>query len=141
MNRIISISLAGKIYQMEQNAYDYLYQSIKADYRTGVESEVAAEFDKILSGTKAYIDYSDVRTVVGKLGLVSERYAAAPDRLYRTADDKMIAGICSGMGYYFNIDPLIFRIMFVLMTIMGTVGFWLYIVLWFIIPRSPKMLR
>ena len=36
-------------------------------------------------------------------------------RLYRSSDNKMIAGVCGGLGKYFNIDPVIFRIIFVIL--------------------------
>jgi len=54
-------------------------------------------------------------------------------RLYRNADDKIIAGVCSGLANYLGIDPVITRILFVLF--IGAL-FWVYIVLWIIVPSQ-----
>jgi len=48
-----------------------------------------------------------------------------------TADDKIIAGVCSGIANSLRIDPVIMRILFVLFFY---VAFWIYIVLWFVVP-------
>ena len=54
-------------------------------------------------------------------------------RLYRNADDKIVAGVCSGLANYLGIDPVIARILFVLF--FGAL-FWVYIVLWIIVPSQ-----
>ncbi len=51
--------------------------------------------------------------------------------LYRNADDKVLGGVCSGLANYLNIDPVIMRIIFVLL--LGAL-FWVYILLWIIVP-------
>jgi phage shock protein PspC (stress-responsive transcriptional regulator) len=53
--------------------------------------------------------------------------------LYRNADDKILAGVCSGLANYLNIDPVIMRIIFVLLF---GVLFWVYILLWIIVPSK-----
>lgn len=58
-------------------------------------------------------------------------------RLYRSKNDRIISGICGGMGIYFDIDPVIFRILFVLLALSG-VGVLLYIILIFVIPLEGK---
>lgn len=56
-------------------------------------------------------------------------------RLYRNADDKIIGGVCSGLANYFNIDPAIMRIIFVLLFFTGP-GFIIYVILWIVIPAK-----
>lgn len=60
-------------------------------------------------------------------------------RLYRSGGERVIGGVCGGIGEYFNVDPTIIRILYVLFTLLsfGT-GVLLYLILWFIIPRNPK---
>lgn len=60
-------------------------------------------------------------------------------RLYRSRTDKMIAGVCGGIGKYFDIDPVIIRLLFLLLSF-GGMGFGLlvYILAWVIIPLEPK---
>lgn len=56
--------------------------------------------------------------------------------LYRSETNKVIAGVAGGLGEYFNIDPTIIRILFVLMAVFGGSGLIIYIVLWLIMPSK-----
>jgi phage shock protein PspC (stress-responsive transcriptional regulator) len=53
--------------------------------------------------------------------------------LYRNADDKILGGVCSGLANYLGIDPIVMRIIFVLL--FGAL-FWVYILLWIIVPSK-----
>ena len=58
-------------------------------------------------------------------------------RVYRDPDDKIVAGVCSGLAKYFGIDdPIWFRIGFVLITLFTGLGFLVYPILWLIIPEA-----
>lgn len=59
-------------------------------------------------------------------------------RLYRNKSDVMIAGVCSGLGEYLDVDPTAVRLAFVLLLFAGFSGLWIYLVLWIIIPEKPK---
>lgn len=59
-------------------------------------------------------------------------------RLYKSRRDKVIDGVCGGIGEYLGIDPVIVRIIFVLLFFMGGVGLLLYIAGMLIIPPSPE---
>ncbi len=61
-----------------------------------------------------------------------------PKRLTRSTTNKVIAGVCGGLGEYFNIDPTILRILFVALVIWGGSGALLYIVLWLVVPEAGK---
>jgi phage shock protein PspC (stress-responsive transcriptional regulator) len=63
-------------------------------------------------------------------------------RMYRDGQDKSIGGVCSGLAYYFNTDPLLLRILFVIGLFMGF-GFLLYLVLWIALPQAvtPDQIR
>ncbi|HQG07171.1 MAG TPA: PspC domain-containing protein [Dysgonamonadaceae bacterium] len=54
--------------------------------------------------------------------------------LYRNSNDKIIAGVCSGLGYHFKIDPVWFRLAFILFF---SVLFWVYIILWIVLKPKP----
>ena len=54
-------------------------------------------------------------------------------RLYRDKTDYKIAGICSGLGEYLNIDPVIIRLVFLFGLFLGG-GLLVYIIAWFVIP-------
>jgi len=57
-------------------------------------------------------------------------------RLYRSRKDKIIAGVCGGLAEYFDIDPVIIRLLMVLLFIYG-VGIIIYILAWIMIPMEP----
>jgi phage shock protein C len=57
-------------------------------------------------------------------------------RLVRDQGNKVIAGVCSGLGNYFNIDPVLVRVAFVLAVIMFGFGFVPYILLWIFMPKN-----
>jgi phage shock protein C len=58
--------------------------------------------------------------------------------LFRSRSDRMIGGVCGGLARYLSIDPVLVRIFFVLLTITGSFGFWLYILLWIIVPDESQ---
>jgi phage shock protein C len=58
-------------------------------------------------------------------------------RVYRSRTDKKIAGVCGGLGAYFCIDPVIFRLLWVAIALMGGVGLLAYVICWIVIPNEP----
>lgn len=63
--------------------------------------------------------------------------ATEPKRLYRSFTNKMIAGVCGGIAEYFSIDATVVRLLFVLGFFLGTAAFWIYIVMWVLMPEEP----
>lgn len=55
-------------------------------------------------------------------------------KLTRSQTDKVLGGVCAGLGNYLNIDPVFVRLFFILITAMDGIGFMIYIVLWIIMP-------
>ncbi len=55
-------------------------------------------------------------------------------KLYRIPSKGMIGGVCAGLGEYLNTDPTILRIIFVLLVLAGLSGFWIYLIMWLIVP-------
>lgn len=58
-------------------------------------------------------------------------------KLYRSRSDRKIAGVCGGIAQYFNIDPTLVRLLFVvgLLAIAGT--FWAYLIMMIVVPEEP----
>ncbi len=54
----------------------------------------------------------------------------------RSSKNKIIAGICGGLGEYFQIDPVIFRLLFIVLTLGVGFGVLAYIILWICIPKE-----
>lgn len=59
-------------------------------------------------------------------------------QLYRSESDRKIAGICGGLADYFDIDPVIPRVVFVALVIGAGSGLLLYLIMWFIIPTESE---
>jgi phage shock protein C len=56
-------------------------------------------------------------------------------RLYRSKKERMIAGVCGGLGEYLNVDPTIIRLVWVLLAFSGA-GIIAYIIAWIIVPEK-----
>ncbi|MFH1678611.1 MAG: PspC domain-containing protein [Candidatus Omnitrophota bacterium] len=60
-------------------------------------------------------------------------------KLYLSDTGRKIGGVCAGLGEYFEKDPVLFRILFILLTLLSFgLGIIAYLLIWFIIPRKPK---
>jgi phage shock protein C len=60
-------------------------------------------------------------------------------KLYRSKKDRMIAGVCGGLAEYFNIDPVIVRLIALVLVLPGGVpGFLPYFILWIVVPVNPE---
>ncbi len=59
-------------------------------------------------------------------------------KLYRSNSDRMVGGVCGGLGTFLNIDPIFVRLLFVLLLFGSEFGFILYLLLWIIIPEEGK---
>lgn len=130
-----------------------------------IESRIAELFSERLKKGTTCITDDDVNAVIASMGRPSDFEQADADnlgsttadaggtysqqqqaesapftpstpgrgRLYRNADDKLLGGVCSGLANYLGIDPVVMRILFVLF--FGAL-FWVYIVLWIIVPSQ-----
>ena len=61
-----------------------------------------------------------------------------PRRLTRSSSDEVVAGVAGGLGRYFDIDPIIFRIGFVVLTVAGGAGVLAYLAAWVLVPHDPE---
>jgi phage shock protein PspC (stress-responsive transcriptional regulator) len=61
----------------------------------------------------------------------------SPRRLVRSSSDRVLGGVSGGLGRYFDIDPIIFRIGFVVLTLAGGAGFLAYVAAWLLVPADP----
>lgn len=120
-----------------------------------IEMRVAEIFQKELKSASQVVDEKMVMKVIECLGEVDEaNYSSSkksqtnfteepqPEtlrsqkRLYKDVDNKKIAGVCSGIAAYFDIDVTLVRVLFLVGLICYTSTFWLYIILWIAIPDA-----
>lgn len=58
-------------------------------------------------------------------------------KLQRDLQNKVLGGVCSGVANYFGIDAAIVRVLFAIALFVFGTGFWLYILLWILMPAAP----
>lgn len=167
MKKIININLSSRLIPIEDSAYEALRQyldSLKSYFSkeeggdeivADIESRIAELFqDKLKKGAHCITD-EDVAAVKVSMG-TPEQFDDAPagsgaqsqdsaeqfmprprKRLYRDPENKVLSGVCGGLGAYFNVDPVIFRIIFVLLAIGGFgTGVLVYFILWVATPSA-----
>ena len=109
----------------------------------GVATEMASGILRVRPGT-ARMDRDDAEAHAGHMSdygnATGETTSAppppTPPRLTRSTDDKVVAGLCGGLGRHFGVDPVIFRIGFVVMALAGGSGVLLYLVGWLLVPED-----
>ncbi len=62
--------------------------------------------------------------------------SAQTQRRLERPEDRVIAGVCHGLGNYFDIDPVVVRIAFVILTAAGGAGVLAYLILWIVMPAA-----
>ncbi|HWR65385.1 MAG TPA: PspC domain-containing protein [Bellilinea sp.] len=60
-------------------------------------------------------------------------------RLYRSRTETMLGGVCAGLAKYFNLDPTVVRLIFVLLFILAGQGLLIYLILWLVVPLEPAV--
>lgn len=154
MEKTISANLGGKAFVFNESAYvalrDYLsscekgfsqqerLQSVKA-----TEERIAEIFTLNLSYGIEIVDYAMVVNAVSSIGgQMPNPYwnnsgsnsgsGYGTERLYRNDDTKVIAGVCSGLADYLKIDVVVVRVLMAVFLL-----FWLYVILWIVVPVRP----
>lgn len=62
-------------------------------------------------------------------------------KLYRSADDVVIAGVCAGLADYLGLEPGKVRLATLLLVLVGGLSIWVYILLWIVVPKGHKRLN
>ncbi len=163
MEKVVNARIGGRSFVMDEDAYSKLKKYLEAFRRggkLGVQSpEVMEDLEERISelfseGTNPYknvVDVLMVQSVISQLGMpdgepyiengtdpISDIFSGnRPSRkLYRNPCNKSIAGVCSGIAAYLNIDILLVRIIFIVALILGSSGFWVYVILWIAVPLA-----
>lgn len=120
-----------------------------------LEARIAALFLQEVGSTPRTVSIGLVQRVTAQLGMpdgspepasefgfstsyTEDRHENPHKKIYRNGEDKAIAGICSGLSIYFDIDVVFVRLIAIIALIAGTAGFWIYIILWIVIPKAES---
>ena len=163
MKTTITINLGGIVFHIDDDAYEMLQTYLNAvegqfldenerkEIMSDVELRLSELFTEKLGQKRDVIMKGDVSDIIEIMGepqdfMNEEANQEEPKRsnmnyktskrLYRDPTNRLLGGVCGGLGAYFNNDPLLFRILFIILFFMGSVGFWIYIILWIAIPEA-----
>ncbi len=163
MKKTLTINISGIIFHIDEDAFNKLNRyldTIKSHFRSfegkdeviaDIENRIAEILQQKVSDSKQVITIEDIEEVISIMGQPSDfdvdeeetsgassqpHYTGRIKRLYRDPENKMVAGVCSGLGAYFNIDSVWVRLIFILMTVSGGFGGLLYVILWVVVPEA-----
>jgi phage shock protein PspC (stress-responsive transcriptional regulator) len=166
MQKVITINLNGNAYQLDEHGYDALRAYLeraeaqlvgnpdKAEIIRDLEQAIAEKCLRHLGPGKSVVTTVDVDQILREVGPVDSETATPPHsgpsdappprRLYQIREGAMVSGVCNGLAAYFNVDPTIVRVAFVIAGVLEmtyydnppvlTIG--LYVVLMFLVPYA-----
>ena len=164
MNKTVNINLGGMFFHIDEDAFQKLTRYFDAIKRSlsnssghdeiikDIEMRVSELLNEKQISDKHVVGLKDVDEVIAVMGQ-PEDYIIEDDKtnqqsyrsstttstkkLYRDRDKGMVGGVSSGLGYYFGIDAVWFRLFFVLLVLAGFgAGFLAYIILWIVTPEA-----
>jgi len=160
MKITVSINLGGYSFNIDEDAYAEMKRYLKnlelhfageessAEILSDIETRIAELFRTKLTSYKQVINIDDVRQAISVMGTpedisdsdgpsARDKFSAPGyHRMYRDTDHRIIGGVCSGMAAYWDIEPWVIRIIFVVLAMMGGLGILVYLILYIVIPEA-----
>ena len=163
MKRAISINLGGIVFNIDDDAYKELQAYLtqiescfsdreeSKEIMNDIEARIAELFNERITDYKKVITSKDVNDIIDVMGgpeqfgetenesTHKQRERFGPSgyrRMYRDPDNRILGGVCSGMSAYWQIDPIILRILFVIAFLGFGTGLIIYIILWIVLPEA-----
>ncbi len=162
MKKTFTINISGTVFHIEEDAYEVLQKyliNLKNHFGSDdegkeiiadIEARIAEIFSSKVDEDKKVITIEWVNEVIETMGtpedfaeeegedepsIASE--AKRKRRLYRDPDHRVLGGVCGGLGAYFNMDPVILRIIFaVLFFVTSGAALLAYLILWIAVPKA-----
>ena len=172
MKKNITINLCGRLFQIDEDAYDMLqhyvdslrshfsHQSEGDEIVNDIEERIAELFEELNHTGVMAITIDHVKDIITRIGQPEElageddstndgtkqqtyknafdnlRTSTSNRRLFRNPNDKMVAGVLSGLAAYTNTDVIFWRLGAVLITLLWGTGLLLYIIMAIIMPEA-----
>lgn len=166
MDKTIKINLGGTLFQIDEEAYKILRRYLQdiddrlkntpggAETIEDIESRIAEIF-QTQGGTAAVISRDNVDAMISVIGKpedfdtgsettrTGETYSrpASRKKLYRNPDDKIVSGVCGGLGSFLNIEAVWVRLLFIIFTCFFLIGLFVYVALWIALPLADSDAR
>ncbi len=166
MKKTFTINISGTVFHIEEDAYDVLQKylvNLKNHFGTSeegkeiladIEARIAEIFIEKSTNVQKVVSIDMVNDAIEIMGTPEEFEEAEVEneegyqpteeskrkrRLYRDPDHRVIGGVCGGLGAYFNMDPVILRIIFVvLLFVTSGAAFLAYIIMWIAVPKAKN---
>jgi phage shock protein PspC (stress-responsive transcriptional regulator) len=165
MKTTFSVNLGNRVYNIDDDAYmrlkDYLDriegyfsdEKEREDIINDIELRLSELFSERLGPAKQVITMADVEEAIKIMGdpheIGGDKRQAEKEpsysryernfghrRMYRDPDNRVIGGVCGGLGAYLDIDPVILRVILCVLFFVFGIGFLLYIILWIVVPEA-----
>ncbi len=160
MKITVSINLGGYSFNIDEDAYAELKRYLKnlefhfageessSEILSDIETRMAELFRTKLTNYKQVINLDDVNQAISVLGspedisdndgpTARDKFASPGyHRMYRDTDHRIIGGVCAGMGAYWDIDPIIIRVIFIALILAGGLGALVYLILYIVLPEA-----
>lgn len=166
MKKTFTINISGKLFHIEEDAFaklhDYLqrlnhyFASQVGGYEIlqDIEARCAELFQEKITEKQEAITNEWVEEVMARMGkpedfigseetfckdnaTIGMKDEKRKKRLYRDTETRMLGGVCSGMSAYFNTDPVLIRIVFILLVFLGVgISIVIYLIMWIVVPKA-----
>ena len=159
MKKIVNVGIGGRSFVIDEDAYQKL-EAYLVDFQkklsvvdanevmTELEQRVAELLQSQLGMPGQVVSLAMVDRVISQLGMpdgsafggagcdMAPEGGRVAKKLYRDVDDKAIAGVCSGLSYYFELDVVLVRVIMLVLLLGASIGFWLYLIFWIAAPKA-----
>jgi len=160
MKKTLTINLANQVFHIDEDAYIRLKEYLdrieshfsnkeeRKDIISDIENRISELFGERTSAEKQVITLQDIEEIIRIMGdpvEIGGFTASGPEeetttpgtrRLYRDPDNRVLGGVCSGIGIYLKLDPTIVRLVFLVIFFGFGIGFLIYIILWIVVPEA-----
>jgi phage shock protein PspC (stress-responsive transcriptional regulator) len=161
MKKTFSVNLGNRVYNIDDDAYMRLREYLdriesyfsdekeREDIINDIETRLSELFSERLSASRQVITLADVDDAIrimgdpgeiggakGKSEPYSRNYQYRRRRLYRDPDNRVLGGVCGGLGAYLDIDPVILRVILVVLFFAFGIGLLVYLIMWIVVPEA-----
>ncbi len=166
MKKTLTINLSGSVFHIDDDAYEKLHTYLGKITRhfgndddakeivADIEARIAEIFNEKIKNGGEVINIAHVEEIIVIMGTPEaisneeeekertaekKTYRVKGRRLYRDPESRVLGGVCSGLGAYFSMDPVIIRIIFVLIFFfpIGS-SVLIYLILWIVVPKASS---
>ena len=161
MKQTIQVNVGSRPFTLDQDAYQLLQEYLgdvrsrlpEGDTETeaDLETRIGELFSEQVASPIYVVSIGVVRSAIHRLGTPdcfgprrgepnptpNPAPATASRRLYRSREDRSIAGICGGLAEHLGTDSTLLRLVTLFCIIFGGLSIWVYVAMWIVLPEAP----